>query len=346
MTIGGSVLNSSAVIDFLAAVDARTGAGLWARQFNDGGGQLVAVAANPNLNRIAVCGYTDRASTDLAPGATYGGGSRDLVIGAFGSGGSLTWSKQAGGANEEECDAIAIDDNGDVLAAGKFDGALTFTGAALPGPNLSTRRWLWVARFDGSTGTALSQASFGGLGQITPNGLAVDGSGRLFIAGSFTAGVPFGTTMLTSAGGQDAFVAKLDSGLAPLWAVRLGGSGGDAANRVAVDSSGDATVVGLFFKTTTGAAALTASGTTAADAFVLKLGGATGQTQFAAAYGDANPQTADRIAINRQGAGAVKDLPVFGGSFSGTIDFGVPAGALTIPTTDMQAFLVYASFAP
>jgi hypothetical protein len=332
-------------------VDANNGNGLWGHQFNNGGGQLIAVAANPTMNQIAVCGFTDRASTDLVPGATYGGGTRDLVIGAFNSSGALQWSKQIGAANEEECDAIAIGDDGDVYAAGKFDGVLTFTGSPLPTPNNANRRWIWVARFNGATGAAVSQASFGGTaGLATPNDLAFDGTGKLFVGGSFTANLAFGATNLTSAGGTDAFVAKLDpdasTPFTPLWAVRLGGTGADVANRLAVNSLGDVTAVGFFNRTTSGAAVLTAAGTTAADAYVLELNGGTGATEFAVNYGDANSQTMDRIAINREGTGAVQDLPVLGGTFSGTIDFGSPAGALSIATNDTQAFLLFAQFLP
>jgi len=356
MTFGSSTITSSSTIDFLAGVDGSSGAGSWARQFNNGGGQLVAVAANPALDRIAVCGFTDRASTDLVPGAVYGGGSRDLVIALFDSAGNRIWSAQAGGPGNEDCGALAIDDTGDVYAAGRFDGAsLVFPGGtiALSGPNSTIRKFLWIARFaaagSGGAASTISAAAFSGTtGQTSAVSLTADSTGQVVVAGNFTgAGLAFGSSTLSSAGGQDAFVASLDPGAAapfqPRWAVRLGGTANDAANRVAVDSSGDATVVGFFNRTTTGAAALTANGT-GADVFVLKLSGTTGQTQFATGYGDPNPQTGDRIAVNRLGTGAVKDLPVFAGTFSGTVDFGPPAGALTISTSDVQVFLVFALF--
>jgi hypothetical protein len=183
------------------------------------------------------------------------------------------------------------------------------------------------------------------VGLASPKGLSVDSAGKLFVAGSFSGNLAFGATSLASAGNSDAFVAKLDpaNGFAPLWAVRLGGTSPDVANGVAIDSRGDATAVGSFYKTSTGAAGLVASGTTAPDAFVLKLSGADGSTQFAAHYGDSNIQSADRIAVNRLGTGGVQDLPVYGGTLNGSIDFG-SAGLLS--TTATATFLLFAAFAP
>jgi hypothetical protein len=346
MTIG-SALSSAAQIDFLAGVDAATGSGLWARQLNDGSsGLLKSVAANPNDgsthgNRIAVCGLASQAATDLVAGATYGG-QTDIVIAVYTSNGTRLWSRQIGTASNEECDAVAVDDNGDVYAAGKFDGAsLTIPGTpALTGPGTSIRKFLWVAKFDGATGAGLASAAFGNpTGQVAPKSLAADAAGKLVIAGNFSAALPMGATTLTSAGGTDAFIAKLDpaAALAPMWAVRLGGTGGDTANGVATTSTGDVVATGLFNKTATGLATLTASGTTAADVFLLDLDGATGAANFSAAYGDPVTQSGDGVAVNRFGGGANQFAAV--GTLNGSIPFPAPAGTVTA-TGNVDVFLL------
>ncbi len=341
----GSPLNSAAQIDFLAGVSASTGSGLWAKQLNDGSsGLLKAVAANASDgsahgNRIAICGLASQAATDLVPGATYGGQS-DIVIAVYSSNGTRLWSQQIGTAANEECDAVGVDDNGDVYAAGKFDGAsLTIPGTpALTGPGTSIRKFLWVAKFDGATGAGLASAAFGNTtGQVAPKSLAVDAAGKLLMGGNFSVALPAGATTLTSAGGTDAFVAKLDpaASLAPIWAVRLGGTGGDTANGVATTSTGDVVVTGLFNKTTTGVAALTANGTTAADVFLLELDGASGAARFAAAYGDAVTQSGDAVAVNRFGANQLAVV----GTLNGSIPFPAPAGTVTA-TGNVDVFLL------
>ncbi|HUJ27005.1 MAG TPA: hypothetical protein VLW85_13355 [Myxococcales bacterium] len=351
MAFGNSTLSSASAIDFLAAVDTARGRGLWARQFNDGSnGKIQAVASNPGspTNRIAVCGKASAAATDLVgPGAAFAGAS-DIVIAVFDSAGTRMWAAQLGSTGNQECDALALDGSGDVYAAGKFDSAsLTFPGSApftLTGPGSSTKKYVWVAKFagagSGGAAATVAAAAFADTGNGTPLSLAADASGSVVVGGTFTGTLTVGSTAMPSAGGTDAWMAKLDpsAGFAPSWAVRLGGAGGDAANALAVDSAGNAIVTGGFQRTTTGAAALTASGTTASDVFVLEIGPG-GDTRFAAAYGDANPQTGTALAVFQTSV-------AYGGTFSGTLDFGSPAGALAVPTSDTQAFLVFAELSP
>jgi hypothetical protein len=336
----GNPISSSNQIDFLAAVRSSNGSGLWAKQFNDGsGGILKSVAANPgdasaHGNRIAVCGIATQSATDLVAGATYGG-LNDIVIAVYTSSGSLLWSQQIGTAGNEECDAVAVDDNGDVYAAGKFDGAsLTIPGTtALAGPNSSIRKFIWVAKFNGATGAGLASAAFGGsVGQAGANSVAA-APGILVVGGNFTSSVPFGGTTLTSAGGTDAYVAGLDpTSLAVTWAERLGGTGADAVNGVAVTSYGDVLATGIVNKsatiagTTASATTVTASSTTAADAFVWKINGLTGGTDFAAPYGDIVTQTGDAVAVNRF---AATNQVALVGTLNGSVTFPAPAGTIS-----------------
>jgi len=253
------------------------------------------------------------------------------------------------GTFNDECDAVAVDDNGDVWATGSTSGAsINFGGATsnLTGPGASTKKYIWVAKFNGATGAAIASAIFSGTGQGFPSlyggGIAVDGSGNVALAGQFTGAVTFGTTTLTSAGLQDVWTAKLSSTLAPVWAVRLGGTGGDVANGVAVTSSGDVVVTGLINKgPTTGAASLTAASTTSPDAFVLELSGASGATIFAASYGDDANQSGDAIAVNRF---STANPIAVAGSLASSITFPPPVGTLSYgaldPAITTDVFLV------
>ena len=94
------------------------------------------------------------------------------------------------------------------------------------------------------TTAALSWHSFvGGLSQFeTASAIAADKSGNVFVAGSgnFTWGAP--VRAYTS--DDDAFIAKLDPNGNLIWNTFLGGSHGDLATGVTVDSSGDIYVVG------------------------------------------------------------------------------------------------------
>jgi hypothetical protein len=191
-----------------------------------------------------------------------------------------------------------------------------------------------VAR--GATGAGLVSTAFGGtVGQAAPNSLAVE-AGLVAVGGSFTSSVPFGGTTLTSAGGTDAFVASLDPAtLATTWAVRLGGTSADAVNGVALTSYGDVLATGIFNRTASisgSTVTITAAGTTAADAFVVKLNGNTGAVDDAAGYGDPVTQTGDAIAVNRFSAANQVALV---GTLNGTITFPAPGKLTATGSTDL-----------
>ncbi len=350
VTYGSSNISAASALPYVGAFASTDGARLWAKGYNLGSnGAFRAIAASPSnaQNRIAVCGSTNIAATQLVTGAALGG-LTDLVVAVFDSNGNKLWASQLGGTGNESCTSVTIDDNGDVYAAGQFDGAsLTFPGTTpttLTGPGTTTRKFMWVAKFAGAgdgaghAGTLAAVAYSGTTGTATPNGLAIGPAGDLVVGGQFAGNLTIGAAMTVS-GGDDAFVAKLDGiTLAPVWnAVRFGGTGLDLVKSVAVTSFGDIVVTGTFnpstsaFKTanggfdTNGAVSLNTSGTTASDMFVAKLNGGTGATDDADAYGDLGTQNGDGIVVNRFGGNQV----TFVGTLMGTADFGGAAGAVT-----------------
>lgn len=383
-------LNAGAAIwDFLLFVDAGTGAISTARAVDTGlGGAFFAVGSNPNLSLIAVCGKADKLAMDVTgaprawatvPGASSPGGLTDILVGLYDASGSLLWAKQIGTAADEECDAVTVDDAGNVIAAGKYSGSgnLALAGAApLPNPGSSFRKHLWVARFDGTTGAGMAQRSFGGgAGSHQVYGIALDASGNVFVAGSFTNNLPFdgihtgasactsgAAGCLSSEGGADGFVARLDRNLAPIWATRIGSTADDLMKGVAVDSSGNVTVAGLLngaatassiTPTTVATAPTTSTSITApggsSSSFIAKLPGTTGlfNPATAASTGNATSSNTNRVAINARGSGPVQDLVSFGGEFSnGTLDFGPPTSPISNGSGGAATFLVFAKLLP
>jgi len=345
---GGTCLSSASPIDLLAGYEARSGTGKWAHQFNDGAnGNLLQVAANPNDssqrhgNRIAVCGFANAtAPSDLLGPSAVAVPHNTIILGVFTSAGEKLWATQyiaAGAVNaapNADCNAIAVDDDGDVIAAGTFSGSsLTFGNLpALYGPDSSFRKFIWVAKFNGSTGAPERAVAFSGaMGLPAPTSLAVDAHGDVALAGKFTAHLAFGSTLLSSAGGSDAFVTKLNAQLSPLWAARLGGPGVDEARGVAVDSAGDVITVGFFSRTATASGTsqtIAASLPHSANPFVLKINGLTGSTDQVVGYPDNTSSSATSIAVNRYGPSALDTLAITG-QYGATLLFPPPAGAIT-----------------
>jgi hypothetical protein len=107
------------------------------------------------------------------------------------------------------------------------------------------------------TGTALAQApawelAMSGNNQTSTTNFsvataaAVDARGNVFVTGYFAGTVSFGSTQLTSAGGDDLFVAKWDATAQGFtWATRGGGTGLDEGRGIAVNGT-NVYVTGAF----------------------------------------------------------------------------------------------------
>ncbi|MEO0472855.1 MAG: SBBP repeat-containing protein, partial [Bacteroidota bacterium] len=109
-------------------------------------------------------------------------------------------------------------------------------------------------------------------------GIAADANGNVYICGVFSGTIDMdpgaGISNLTSAGGQDIFIAQYSPVGALNWAVRVGGTVNDLPIDLAVDASSNVIVTGVFrgtvdFNPGAGVANTTSSGQE--DMFLLKL---------------------------------------------------------------------------
>jgi subtilisin-like proprotein convertase family protein len=157
-------------------------------------------------------------------------------------------------------------------------------------------------------------------------GLGLDAQANSYVAGTFSGTAIFGSTTLTSAGGNDGYVAKYAPDGSLGWATRFGGTGSEAPRTIATDAGGNTYVVGNCppGTVTFGAFSLTSGG-----AFLAKLdpvGNFTWARQFG---GDGY---AFGVAVD--GSGNV----FASGRFSGTGSFG---SGLTLTSVGFQdAFVV------
>lgn len=138
---------------------------------------------------------------------------------------------------------VAIDGDGNVYCAGSAQPGLAVTSGAFQ----TNPRSLAVIKLS-ATGNALMYATYvGGSGFDQVNGVALDASRNLLIAGSAASNdFPVkGAVQGILAGGTDGFLTKLKSnGSMIVYSTYLGGSSNDEIDGVAVDSSGDAIVTG------------------------------------------------------------------------------------------------------
>lgn len=157
---------------------------------------------------------------------------------------SAGWVDSIGGTTGLVAD-LAGDAAGNTYVTGSFSNqSATFGNITLTGNGVkdffvakanADGQYLWAVKADLSSTASLSAR------------IAVDAAGDAFITGYFSGTAQFGTQTLTSAGGSDVFVAKLNGSTGQfLWAQQRGSSAYDRGSAVAVDPSGNVLVSGAF----------------------------------------------------------------------------------------------------
>lgn len=162
----------------------------------------------------------------------------------------------------------------------------------------------------------MSIAIGGGTDRQTVWAVDGDSQGNIYLAGDFSQNLELGGEHTSLGSGRDIFVAKLDPTGAPVW-VRTFGSAEvvhQAVHAIAVDAQGDVIIGGDVQDTVDfGLGPVTSAGLT--DAFVAKLN-ADGETIWARAFGDAEHQHLEDLAVDDEGRISLV------GDFNGTLDFG------------------------
>jgi uncharacterized protein (TIGR03437 family) len=157
------------------------------------------------------------------------------------------------------------------------------------------------------TGANIVYSTFvGGTGDEIAGGIAVDASGRAYIAGEtdsrdFPVASPL-QAQLT--GTSDVFVTVVDpTGSHLVWSTYLGGSGSEGATAIALDAAGNVHVAGVVSQRNTFPAIGPVSGPAdvTADAFVAKLKGDGSATIFSTHLGGNSYDTARSVAADAAG---------------------------------------------
>ena len=162
-------------------------------------------------------------------------------------------------------------------------------------------------------------------------GVATDAGGNVAVVGAFLGQIDFGVGALSSAGGNDAYVAKLNSNGVAAWQKRFGDGANQYAQHVATDAQGNILVTGHFRGNIDfGGGALTDSSNFFEDLFIAKLDAA-GTHVWSKRYGDINNEESQSIATDPQGN------VLFAGAFQKTINFG--GGAIVAEDGGFNAFV-------
>ena len=168
-------------------------------------------------------------------------GDFDIFVAKLDSSGNLVWVSQAGGTNYQAATGIALDTSANFHITGTL-----YPGTATFGDTTLTNAGIFIAKGD-TAGNFLWARGAGGSTLTTSHGIAVDGNGNCYIAGTYdshaTTGVYFGDIMLSGAG---AFLAQYDTSGAFRWVTPAPCTNTATAKAVATSPLSTAHVVGYF----------------------------------------------------------------------------------------------------
>jgi len=326
---GGSVSSNAGSADIFVAEYSPSGGYSWSRVIGGSAPEEGMGAATDPTGNVLVTGYQGSYSVDYGGGLQYQpGGSNDIFVAKYSSAGSWVWSKVIGGYGTDQGNAIAADASGNVFVTGYIGVSaigVDFGGGALFSAGGSD---VFLVKYS-VAGAHVWSKRFGSTGNDMGFAVKTDGSGNVFIAGSFEGTVNFGGNDLTAVsptGFGDVFVAKYSASGTHIWSKHFGGPGGSRAYGLAVDSAGDVAVTGKFQSTINfGGSTFTSAGSD--DIFLAKLSGATGGHIWSKQFGSTGQDISTGVAVD--GSGNF----VMAGYFSGSVDFG--GGALTASNIDV-----------
>jgi len=193
-------------------------------------------------------------------------GSSDVFVAKLNSDGVWQWAVSGGGTGYDGGANLAVNASGNTYITGYFSVNATFGNTTLTSNGILD---VFVAKLN-SDGVWQWATSAGGTNYDIGSALAVDASGNTYITGYYLGTVTFGSTMLTSQGDKDVYIAKLNSDGVWQWAVSGGGTGEDWGYGIALDTNRNIYITGIFWGTATfGSTVLTTQG--ASDVFVVKL---------------------------------------------------------------------------
>ncbi len=222
-------------------------------------------------------------TVDFDPGVgvaslTGTGATADIFFAKYDAAGNYLLAKSMGSTSVDHGISIAVDASSNIYITGTFDGTVDFDpGAGVANLIGAGGGDMYFAKYDAS-GNYVFAKKAGSTAAETGKSIKVDGSGNIYLTGSFGAAVDFdpgiATVNLVSAGGADIFIAKYDGSGNLIYAKGIGGTGIDNGYSLDIDNAGNAYAAGTFFGTAdfdpgAGVANITSAGLF--DAFIVKL---------------------------------------------------------------------------
>lgn len=308
---------------FVCKLDA-AGNLVWARAmggFGYDGGMSIAVDSKGNVYTV---GYF-MATADFNPGSgtatMNASGNGDIFISKLDAGGNFVWAKQMSGSLSELPTGISLDEKGNILVCGAFEGTVDFNpGSGTNTLSANAVSSAFIVKLNAS-GNYIWAKKFGNNGDNYANALCTDKTGNVFTTGYFTGTVDFdpgsGTYTLSAAADRDVYISKLDSNGNYVRAWQFEGDGLEEGRGITLDNSGNIYTTGTFTSNCDfdpGSSNFDLSSGGNEDVFVCKLN-SSGNIVWARNFGGSIDDFAYSIAVDS------RNCVYTTGSFNSSADF-------------------------
>ncbi len=228
----------------------------WAKSIGGSNFDYGKDIAVDNSGNVYITGVF-KGTVDFNPGTSSANktsnGQYDAFILKLDANGGFIWCYTYGGSNFDYGNTISVDSFGNVWVAGSFRGTVDFNdGAGTSSKTSSGGSDIYVLKLN-FLGNFSSVNTMGGSDNDVATSLSIDEFGFVYITGTFEGTADFNptnsVTNLTSNGGEDIFIEKLNFSGNMVFTKSIGGIGNDGATSIETDNYGNVYATGYFSET-------------------------------------------------------------------------------------------------
>lgn len=180
-------------------------------------------------------------------------GFGDGFIAKYDNFGNIAWGKIVGSEGEEESDAIAVDNSGNVYIVGYFRDSTNFEGVKLKIDKLrnssgnSNMLDMFLIKYN-KNGEQIWVKQVSGVGFERPTSIQVDNTGKIYVTGYFFSNIRFETNLISNYEYPGFFIACYNPDSSVDWAKVYGGQsyGSIYPSNMKLNSQGDIIITGSF----------------------------------------------------------------------------------------------------
>jgi len=278
-TFSSAILISQGSEDIFISKFTPDGSLVWAKSYGStGADEALSVNVAPS-GSIYLSGVYGGAMT-FGSSSITGKGGRDIFLAKLDADGDPVWAKGYGGTGDDRAYAVSLDAQENVYAGGIISVTTTnnakidFEGVEL---SSSGNYDMFIAKFDKDGGFKWVRG-FGSTGDDRVHALVADDLGNIYATGLLVGTVNFvtpgKTESVTSRGGEDTYVLKMDTSGDVVWIKNFGGPNQEYGMAIDLDSEGNIYSTGFFqttanFDTGSGNTSFTTTGNR--DIYISKL---------------------------------------------------------------------------